>query len=322
MSLAAVPTTRLAPSPTGALHLGNARTFLVNWALARQAGWRVVLRIDDLDSPRVKPGADSQAIKMLRWLGLDWDGPVAYETSNFVHYAAAWQKLAAGGWLYPCGCTRSQIAAAAMSAPHLDEHELRYPGTCRPTAQAPVANSNAAAGAAWRIRVPDRLFLFEDQIAGRQEWNIQQLVGDFLVTNKQGAAAYQLAVVVDDWLQGVTDVVRGSDLLGSTPRQLWLHELLELPPPRYWHVPLLVGPDGQRLAKRHGGFRLEEYREQGVPVERIIGLIAWWCGRRELEPLRLEEFVAGFSLSQLPSNPIVFQPELHTWLLTGVMPTG
>lgn len=317
MSTPPVPTTRLAPSPTGALHLGNARTFLVNWALARQQGWRVVLRIDDLDSPRVKSGADRQAIEMLGWLGLDWDGPIAYETNNTDHYRAALERLAQAGWLYPCRCTRSQIAAAALSAPHPDEHELRYPGTCRPMVQSPQTLTAAETGVAWRVRVPDRPFAFADQIAGPQVWNIQELVGDFLVTNKQGAAAYQLAVVIDDWLQGVTEVVRGADLLGSTPRQRWLHELLELPPPRYWHVPLLVGPDGQRLAKRHGGFRLEEYRDRGVSVERVIGLIAWWCGREELRAMGLAEFVAGFSLSQLPREPVVFAPETQRWLLTG-----
>lgn len=318
MSTLAVPTTRLAPSPTGALHLGNARTFLVNWALARQLGWRVVLRIDDLDSPRVKPGADRQAIEMLRWLGLDWDGPIAYQSGNSEHYRAALERLAKASWLYPCRCTRTQIAASALSAPHLDEHELRYPGTCRPEALSPLEFSSTVSGAAWRARVPDRPFTFHDVIAGPQAWNVQQLVGDFLVTNKQGAAAYQLAVVIDDWLQGVTEVVRGADLLGSTPRQLWLHELLGLTPPRYWHVPLLVGPDGQRLAKRHGGFRLEEYRDLGVPVERIIGLIAWWSGSDELRPCRLEEFAAGFSLAKLPREPVVFQTDAQAWLLTGI----
>ena len=318
MSQAAVPTTRLAPSPTGALHLGNARTFLVNWALARQRDWRVVLRIDDLDSPRVKPGADVQAVEMLRWLGLEWDGPIVYETRNLEHYAVALEKLAGGGWIYPCRCTRSQIAAAAMSAPHVDEHELRYPGTCRPAQQAPCQFQTNLPGAAWRLRVPERDFDFIDGILGRQTWNVQQLVGDFLVTNKQGAAAYQLAVVIDDALQGVTDVVRGADLLGSTPRQIWLHERLGLKPPSYWHVPLLVGPDGQRLAKRHGGFRLEEYRSLGVPVERVIGLIAWWSGGGELRPQSLAEFVEGFRLEQLPREPIVFRSRDHEWLVGGV----
>jgi len=318
MSQAAVPTTRLAPSPTGALHLGNARTFLVNWALARQQNWRVVLRIDDLDSPRVKPGADEQAIEMLRWLGLEWDGPIAYETRNLGHYSEALQQLADGGWIYPCRCTRSQIAAAAMSAPHIDEHELRYPGTCRPAQQTACEFQANLPGAAWRLRVPDHEFEFDDGILGRQRWNVQQLVGDFLVTNKQGSAAYQLAVVVDDALQGVTDVVRGADLLGSTPRQIWLHELLGIKPPNYWHVPLLIGPDGQRLAKRHGGFRLEEYRSLGTPVERVIGLIAWWSGCEELRPQSLGEFVAGFRLEQLPRKPIVFQPRDHEWLFRGV----
>jgi len=315
MSQAAAITTRLAPSPTGALHLGNARTFLVNWALAQQHGWRVVLRIDDLDSPRVKPGADAQAIEMLRWLGLDWDGPIAYETRNLEHYAVALEKLAAGGWIYPCRCTRSQIAAAAMSAPHVDEHELRYSGTCRPTQQVACEFQANLPGAAWRLRVPDKDFEFSDGILGQQSWNVQQLVGDFLVTNKQGAAAYQLAVVIDDALQGVTDVVRGADLLGSTPRQIWLHELLGYQPPNYWHVPLLVGPDGQRLAKRHGGFRLEEYRSLGVPVERVIGLIAWWSGCGELRPQSLAEFVAGFRLERLPREPIVFRACDHEWLV-------
>lgn len=314
-AVSARPTTRLAPSPTGALHLGNASTFLLTWALARKFDWRVVLRIDDLDSPRVRPGADRQAIEILRWLGMDWDGEPIYETQQLAIYDQALRRLAADGWIFPCGCTRSQIAAAAMSAPHHDPHELRYAGTCRPRQPQPIEFAHRPE-TAWRVRVPLAAIEFHDELAGPQSEDLQRRVGDFLVTNKQGLPAYQLAVVLDDRCQQVTDVVRGADLLMSTARQIWLHRLLGLAPPRYWHVPLVVGPDGERLAKRHGGFRLDEYRRRGVPVEKIIGLVAFWSGFPVRQAMSLAEFVESFQLPQMSREPVIFQPEDHLWLVT------
>ncbi len=311
-----VPTTRIAPSPTGALHLGNARTFLVNWALARQQGWRIVLRIDDLDSPRVKLGADREAIDILGWLGIDWDEGPVYESASISDYRRQLEKLAEQGLIYPCRCTRTQIAAASLSAPHADEHELRYPGTCRPAE--PVSqgfDSPESVGAAWRLRAPDHAITFVDQVAGPKIWNVQQHVGDFLVTNKQGVASYQLACVIDDGLAGVTEIVRGDDLLSSTPRQMILQRLLGLPSCRYWHLPIVVGPDGLRLAKRHGGRTIAQYRAAGVSAGRIRALVARWSGVENRDDLSANDWIATLNIDRLPRTRIEFRESAHNWLM-------
>ncbi len=307
--------TRIAPSPTGALHLGNARTFLVNWATARQLGWKIVLRIDDLDGPRIKAGADADTIDTMRWLGIDWDQGPVYESHQIDQYDQALSILAAQGAIYPCGCTRTQIAAASLSAPHADQHELRYPGTCRPLQITPVRFEDLKdSGVAWRLRVPDEPLEFTDQFAGVHKSNIQQRIGDILVTNKQGIASYQLACVIDDGLIKVTDVIRGDDLLTSTLRQMILQKLLGLPQCRYWHLPLVVGEDGRRLAKRHGDTTINHYRENGVTANRIRGLIAYWCGSSELSEYSAKRFCDEITVERLPSNPIVFTPEHDRWL--------
>jgi glutamyl-tRNA synthetase len=309
-------TTRLAPSPTGALHLGNARTFLVTWALARQRGWRVALRLDDLDGPRIKPHAAEQAVADLKWLGLDWDGEPRIENENRSEFAAALAQLARTGAIYPCRCTRSEILAASLSAPHGDEHELRYPGTCRPIEPTPVDPMLLEdPQLSWRFRTPDVAESFTDQFAGPQSFNTQQIVGDFLVGTKGCLPSYQLAVVVDDAAQGVTQIIRGDDLLSSTPRQLRLHDELDLgPPPTYWHLPLVIGEDGRRLAKRHGDTRVAHYRELGVRPERVLGLIAEWCGIGAREEITAAVFSARFKIEQLPREAITFTTEDDRWL--------
>lgn len=305
-------TTRLAPSPTGGLHLGNARTFLVNWAIARQNNWRIVFRIDDLDSPRVKPGADRQAIADMQWLGLDWDSEPTYQSHNIPIYHQHLVEMAAAGAIYPCRCTRSQIAAACQSAPHADAHELRYPGLCRPAEPRPIDfQKTSADGIAWRFRVTDRSTDFVDQIAGVQSWNVDQHVGDFLVTNKQGIASYQLAVVIDDALAGVDQVIRGDDLLSSTARQILLQSKLGIPSCQYWHLPIVVGFDGQRLAKRHGGWTIEQYRSAGVSAAKIRGLIARWSGIESEEEVSVEDFVRFFDLNRFPRQRVVFTEADH-----------
>ncbi len=309
--------TRLAPSPTGALHLGNARTFLVNWALARQRGWQIVLRIEDLDGPRIKQDAAAEAIDILGWLGLDWDEGPLYQRADLSPYRAALERLAAQGDIYPCRCTRREIEAAALSAPHGDEHELRYPGTCRPSEKTPADyNDPAHQGCAWRFRAPAGVTRFHDSIAGRHSHDIQATTGDFLVATKEGLPSYQLAVVVDDARQGIDRIVRGDDLLTSTHRQLLLQECLGFgPPPEYFHLPLVVGEDGRRLAKRHGDTRLSHYRAQGVTRERMLGLLAEWCGlgqRRELSP---QECLDAFKLELVPREPIILRSADDVWLL-------
>jgi glutamyl-tRNA synthetase len=321
-----LPRTRLAPSPTGALHLGNARTFLVNWALARQRGWQIVLRIEDLDGPRVKRDAAAEAIDVLAWLGLDWDeGPVT-QRGDLAPYEAALTRLAAQGDIYPCRCTRKEIEAAALSAPHGDEHELRYPGTCRPERHgaesgvlaqgAHPAEAGRAEGEAWRVRVREGVTSFVDRFARLHEHDMQATTGDFLVATKEGLPSYQLAVVVDDARQEIDRIVRGDDLLGSTHRQILLQDRLGLPRvPEYYHLPLVVGADGRRLAKRHGDSRVSHYRARGVTAERIVGLVAEWCGLGTRREMTAAAFTAAFRLERLPHERVVFTPADDAWLL-------
>ncbi len=305
-------TTRLAPSPTGALHLGNARTFLINWLCARQSGWKVTLRVDDLDGPRTKPGADQAAIDDLQWLGIDWDsGPTRQSTRTSV-YAAAVEMLLRDGFAYYCNCTRKEVESAA-SAPHADDGAAVYPGTCRGLYRT-RADAIAASGRvpAVRFAVRDGRFDFTDNFAGPRSFQLARQLGDFVIQKSDGTAAYQLAVVVDDAEAGVTQVIRGDDLIESTPRQILLYRALNLAQqiPAYTHLPLIVGEDGKRLAKRHGDTRLGEYRKRGVPAERVLALLAKWCGVRsagkDLESASMQKLLADFRLDRVPRAPITF----------------
>lgn len=308
--------TRLAPSPTGALHLGNARTFLLTWALARQRGWRIILRIEDLDGPRVKPESIEQTIDTLSWLGIDWDeGPVV-QSRDLSPYREAMSRLAAKGLAYPCELTRAQIEQAA-SAPHAGEHETVFPASLRPPL-APRTFEDTQTN--WRFAVGEHEVVFEDEFAGAQRRSPAQSIGDFVVWTKRGEPSYQLAVVVDDHRQSVTHVVRGDDLLDSAGRQILLYEALGLSPlPSYLHLPLVLGPDGRRLAKRHGDTRLTEYRRRGVAAEAIIGLVAWWSGvtpgRACMNAQALRE---RLRLSEVPPRAVTFTPEDEAWLLSCV----
>jgi glutamyl-tRNA synthetase len=308
--------TRLAPSPTGALHLGNARTFLVNWALARQHDWQIVLRIDDLDGPRIKQGAAEQAISLLEWLGIDWDQGPVYQSHDLVPYRQALRQLAASGDAFACNCTRSEIEAASRSAPHAGDYDVQYPGTCRPSQRTPVAREDVEFDhTGWRFFVDAGPLEFVDQFAGKQSIDVSQTVGDFQIWTKGGLPSYQLAVVVDDARQGVDRIVRGDDLLTSTPRQRMLANRLGLPQDiEYWHLPLVRGEDGKRLAKRHGDTRLAHYREVGVPAERVIGLLAEWCGVGSREPMTAGEFAKRFDVAKLPPTDVEFHEVDDDWL--------
>ncbi len=304
--------TRLAPSPTGALHLGNLRTFLVNWALARRDGWSIAMRIEDLDGPRVKPGAIEQTLDILRWIGLDWDGPIRIQSADLEPYIEAMRQLADHGCVYPCELTRSEIEAAA-AAPHGPEGESPFPAAMRPTVL-PRRFDNVDTN--WRFVAPDRTIEFDDHFAGHIERSPARDCGDFVVWTRRGQPAYQLAVVVDDASQGITDVVRGDDLIDSAARQMLLIEALGLgPQPRYTHLPLVVGEDGRRLAKRHGDTRIAQYRDQGASAERLVGLMAFWCSlSARREPMSADEFRDAFDLSTLPREKTTFTCEDDRWL--------
>lgn len=300
--------TRLAPSPTGALHLGNARTFLVNWLMARQRGWRVLLRIEDLDGPRVKRGADLQAIEDLKWLGVDWDEGPVYQSTRGAVYRAAVERLIAAGRAYPCICTRREVEGAA-SAPHAEDGAAVYPGTCRGRFGS-VEEARAAAGRAPAIRfaVNEQTMEFVDGFHGPLRFEPARQLGDFVIMKADGTAAYQLAVVLDDAEAGVTQVIRGDDLVDSTPRQILLYEALGLAEriPNYHHLPLVVGEDGRRLAKRHGDTRLAHYRGRGVTAGRMLALMARWCGIEAGQTITTAELLKRFDLERMGRERITF----------------
>jgi glutamyl-tRNA synthetase len=309
--MAASPFTgRLAPSPTGAQHVGNARTYLAAWLSARSQAGTVRLRIEDIDSPRIKSGAAAQAAEDLRWLGLDWDGEVVVQTSRLSLYEVALEELKRREMVYPCTCTRTDIAAAA-SAPHADHEGPTYPGTCAHRRVSDAAKLSAEGTAfAWRFRVTNSP-AFVDMFAGEQKVDLRSLGGDFVVWKSAGTPAYQLAVVVDDADMHITEVVRGDDLIPSTPRQLLLYQALGLKQPAFAHIPLVVGEDGRRLAKRHGDTRLAALREAGVKAEAIVGLLAWSCGWIDKPaPVTARELVPLFKLSAIPAQPFVLTAKL------------
>lgn len=301
-------TTRLAPSPTGALHLGNVRTFLVNYLLARQRGWKVLMRIEDIDGPRVKPGAAEAMLAELKWLGLDWSEPVKWQLRDMSAYESALGRLVALGAAYPCVCSRKDVLTAA-GAPHAEDGACVYPGTCRGLyASAEEARSRTGRPAAWRVKVEAGAIEVADRFAGARKFDLTRTCGDFVIHRSQHLPAYQLAVVVDDAEAGVDAIVRGDDLLESAARQIHLRRLLEIgPEPAYWHLPLVVGPDGRRLAKRHGDTRLAYYHRVGATPQRILGLLAAWNGTIDRpREISLEEMLEHFDLAGMPAAPTVF----------------
>jgi glutamyl-tRNA synthetase len=249
-----LPHGRFAPSPTGELHVGNLRTALLAWLFARAQGARFLMRVEDLDAGRVRRRFEASQLADLRAIGIDWDGAVVRQSERQELYAQALASLDADGLLYRCWCTRAEIREAA-SAAHGPLPEGAYPGTCRELTAAEVAEREASARPpAWRVRAGGAAVTFADRICGQ----FTGVVDDFVVRRNDGAYAYNLAVVVDDAEQGIGEVVRGADLLDSTPRQLWLGERLGVPASRHAHVPLVLGPDGARLAKRHGAVTLAD----------------------------------------------------------------
>jgi glutamyl/glutaminyl-tRNA synthetase len=267
---------RLAPSPTGYLHLGHARTFWVAHQRARAAGGKLVFRNEDLDRQRSKTEFVSAMYEDLGWLGLDWDegpdvgGPFAPYSQSQRHesYLAAWRRLRDGGFIYPCSCSRKDLERA-LEAPHDDDEEIPYPGTCRKKIET-ARDHDQPSGTSWRFRVPrGELVGFNDLCFGRQSFIAGQDFSDFLIWRRDDLPSYQLAVVMDDAAMSISEVVRGADLLKSTARQLLLFRALGLEPPRYFHCPLLRDQDNVRLAKRHDSLSLRTLRNQGVSPESL-----------------------------------------------------
>ncbi len=298
---------RLAPSPTGAFHVGNVRTFLLTWLHVRAAGGSLVLRVDDLDGPRVKAAATQEGLDDLRWLGLDWDAPlgVLVQSARGAVYAAAAADLVERGLAYPCVCTRSEVESAA-SAPHGPDGP-RYPGTCRgrfPSVEAAAAATGRPV--ALRFVVTRGPVAFVDGLFGPQAFDVADETGDFVIFKSNGTAAYQLATVIDDAASGVDLVIRGADLLPSTARQLLLARALGLASPSYLHLPLVVGPDGRRLAKRHGDTSVRALRSAGWTSAGLVGRIASTaalCGPQDsFSPSAL---LPRYAPSLLTRSPIV-----------------
>lgn len=301
---------RFAPSPSGRIHLGNILCCLLAWLSARQKDGRVLLRIEDLDTARCPRRYARQMEADLRWLGLDWDvGPGAegpdgpyYQSERTAVYEAALEALEKLGLVYPCFCTRAELHAA--SAPHRSDGQTVYPGTCRDLTAAEAAERAKKRTPALRLRVPAEEIAFRDGHMGPQRQRLDAECGDFLLRRSDGLFAYQLAVVVDDAAMGVTQVVRGSDLLSSTPRQIYLQRLLGLPEPEYGHVPLLLAADGRRLAKRDRDQELGELQSRYTAPE-LLGHLAHLAGLiPEPAPITAQQLVPLFSWEKLPREDL------------------
>ncbi len=291
---------RFAPSPTGVMHLGNAYSALLAWLSVRSAGGRMILRMEDLDPDRSRPAYADGVRRDLQWLGLDWDAESEPQSKRTDRYRTAFSRLEELGLVYPCYCTRAQLHAA--SAPHASDGQTVYPGTCRTLSP---ADRPAGRVPAWRIMVPDEEIAFRDVLMGPVRENLARDCGDFIVRRSDGVYAYQLAVVVDDAEMGVTQVVRGCDLLHSTPRQLYLYRLLGHRPPEFCHVSLLCAPDGRRLSKRDGDLDLMALRARFTP-EQLIGLLACAAGLQpKPSPVRARELAAHFRWEDVTAAPAI-----------------
>lgn len=300
---------RFAPSPSGRMHLGNAFSALLAWLSVRSVGGVMVLRLEDLDRVRCKRAYCDQIEADYHWLGLDWDmggsqgGERYYQSCRDAYYAEALERLRQKGLLYPCFCTRGQLHAAA--APHRSDGTFVYPGTCRSLTEEERRARAKVRKPAIRVQVPDETIVLQDGVQGRYEERLSEACGDFILRRSDGIFAYQLAVVVDDALMGVTQVVRGEDLLTSTPRQIWLQRELDYPTPSYYHVPLLYGTDGHRLSKRQRDLDLGAIQRAGKRPEEVVGQLAYWAGLIERpEPVSARELIGVFDWKNVRKEPI------------------
>lgn len=292
---------RFAPSPSGRMHLGNAFSAMLAWLSVRKADGELVLRMEDLDPERTNETFAAQIREDLRWMGLDWDWEGTRQRLRTEAYEQAMESLRQQDLLYPCWCTRGDLKAA--SAPHASDGKPIYPGTCRRLTAAQRAEKTRPP--LWRLIVPDETVCFTDGLQGEYRENLARECGDFVVQRADGVHAYQLAVVVDDAAMGVNEVVRGRDLLDSTPRQIYLQQKLQMPQPRYYHVPLLLAPDGRRLSKRERDLDLGALQQRYTP-QQLLGKLAFWAGilPRE-EPIAAQELVGEFSWQKVHKTDIV-----------------
>lgn len=301
---------RYAPSPTGSLHLGNARTALIAFLQARKLGATFILRIEDLDRPRAVPGATEAILDDLRWLGIDWDEGPYLQSQRLPIYERALQRLGEQGRVFECLCSRADILRAA-SAPQIGEEGPRYPGTCRsltPAQREARARRHPGRQGALRLRVRPGRISFDDGVLGHREFDLSATCGDFVLRRADGLFAYQLATAVDDGLMGVTHVLRADDLVASTPRQIEILQLLGLAVPRYAHVPLLLDARGEKLSKRLGSTTLSALRARRLKPGRVLAALARSAGLTDRREVRVEELVEGFSLDRIDRQARAIDP--------------
>lgn len=287
------------------MHFGNIFSACLAWLSARSAGGEFLLRLEDID-PRCQDARNAELIMDdLRWLGIDWDAEPLRQSSRTELYRQALDELRERACVYPCFCSRADLHAA--SAPHASDGTPIYQGTCRGLSAQEVSERRARKEPAWRVEVPAEELAFVDRHMGRFSQRLDTECGDFVVLRSDGAFAYQLVVVVDDALSGVTEVVRGGDLIGSTPRQLWLYSMLGLPAPVYAHHPVLLAPDGRRLSKREKSLDMGVLRSLHTPQE-LVGQVAFLAGLQDdPQPLQLSELVGAFSWSKVPTCDITLE---------------
>ena len=294
------PVGRFAPTPSGRMHLGNVFSALIAWLSVKSRGGEMVLRMEDLDTQRTSTEYARILREDLTWLGLTWDRETPAQSQRSETYDRYFDILKEKGLLYPCYCTRSQLHS--VNAPHLSDGTYVYPGTCRDLTSAQRAAMDRAP--AWRVRVPDKLWQVEDKIQGHYECNLATDCGDMVVRRADGVYVYQLAVTVDDGEAGVTEVVRGSDLLSSAPRQMYLQDLFGFPHPDYAHVPMLLSPDGRRLSKRDRDMDLGALRQNYTPEE-VIGALAYCAGLvKKKEAVSAEELCGEFRWERVRKDDI------------------
>ena len=291
------PVGRFAPTPSGRMHLGNVFSFLIAWLSVKSRDGHILLRMEDLDTQRTSAEFAQVLRQDLTWLGLTWDGETAPQSQRSAVYDRYFEQLMDEKLLYPCYCTRSQLHG--VNAPHLSDGTYVYPGTCRNLTEPPKNRLPA-----WRVMVPDKLWTVEDHVQGHYELNLATECGDMVVRRADGVYVYQLAVTVDDGEAGVTEVVRGMDLLSSAPRQMYLQELFGFSHPEYGHVPMLLAPDGRRLSKRDRDLDLGELRKR-ITAEKLIGTLAFAGGLLDRNvPISAAELAKDFTWDKLKGDSI------------------